>query len=247
MKTHKDKVHRASWLHFGVMERCSLSYQRNNPSYSGVTCSDNFKSEKYFVSWCIEQKGFDCFDERGGVFHLDKDLLSPQGVKIYSEDTCVFLPVELNGFLQSRYPSESGLPRGVSFIKLENKFLATINQSSVTTRLGYFDTKEEAYSAYKTAKEKVIRELADKWESKISVHAYQALVSFDISRLIKPQITKQIEQPVIPDGDDESLLACYGNRAEIDEEYLHDLQYKPTRSPAILKQQDPCDLIDDPF
>ena len=60
--------------------------------------------------------------------------------------------------------------------------------------------------------------MADKWESKISVHAYRALVSFDISRLIKPRITKQIEQPNVPDGDDESLLACYGNRAEVDEE-----------------------------
>ena len=59
--------------------------------------------------------------------------------------------------------------------------------------------------------------------------------------------SKQLEQPNIPDGDDESLLACYGNRAEVDEEYLHELQYKPIRSPPILKQQDPCDLIDDPF
>jgi hypothetical protein len=80
---------------------------------------------------------------------------------------------------------------------------------------------------------------------KVDLDVLSVMTRVDIT-YVDEQST-QIEQPVIPDGDDESLLACYGNRAEIDEEYLHDLQYKPTRSPAILKQQDPCDLIDDPF
>lgn len=82
-------------------------------------------------------------------------------------------------------------------------------------------------------------------EYKINVTALGKLVDIEVKYFGEP--SKQIEQPNIPDGDDESLLACYGNRAEVDEEYLHELQYKPIRSPAILKQQDPCDLIDDPF
>ena len=54
--------------------------------------------------------------------------------------------------------------------------------------------------------------------AEILIKAYQALVSFDISRLIKPRIAKQLEHHSVPDGDDESLLACYGNCAEVDEE-----------------------------
>lgn len=80
---------------------------------------------------------------------------------------------------------------------------------------------------------------------KVDLDVLSAMTRIDITYI--GEQAKQLEHHNIPDGDDESLLACYGNRAEVDEEYLHELQYKPIRSPAILKQQDPCDLIDDPF
>lgn len=79
---------------------------------------------------------------------------------------------------------------------------------------------------------------------KVDLDVLSAMTRVDITYV--DEQSKQIEQPNIPDGNDESLLACYGNRAEIDEEYTYDIPYKTTRSVAT-KQQDPCDLIDDPF
>ena len=80
---------------------------------------------------------------------------------------------------------------------------------------------------------------------KVDLDVLSAMTRVDITYV--DEQSKQIEQPNVPDGDDESLLACYGNRAEVDEEYAYDIPYKPIRSVALAKKQDPCDLIDDPF
>lgn len=48
--------------------------------------------------------------------------------------------------------------------------------------------------------------------------------------------------------DDPNSVLCREERhPDYDEDDAYNIPYKPTRSPAILKQQDPCDLIDDPF
>ena len=80
---------------------------------------------------------------------------------------------------------------------------------------------------------------------KVDLDVLSVMTRVDITYVGEQQ--KQTEHPNVPDGDDESLLACYGNRAEVDEEYAYDIPYKPIRSVALAKQQDPCDLIDDPF
>ena len=185
MLTDEQKIHRAKWLHSSMLQRCGNYYQKINKAYEGVTVSTNFKSVRYFTEWCLSQTGFDTKDQSLWFFHLDKDLLSPPNTKIYSEDTCVFLPAEINCVLQTRPPSQRKLPRGVAYVKYQDKYSATVSSGLRTLNLGYFDTPQEASLVYNEAKLLVIQDLANKWESKISDKAYQALMSFDISRLIR--------------------------------------------------------------
>lgn len=80
----------AARLHNNMSNRCSSNSEQNNhPGYVGCSLSDNFKNFQFFAEWCNNQIGY----KEG--WHLDKDLLIP-GNKIYSEDTCLFLPMEIN-------------------------------------------------------------------------------------------------------------------------------------------------------
>ena len=46
--------------------------------------------------------------------------------------------------------------------------------------LGYYNTPEEAFLVYKEAKEKRIKEVANKWKGKISDNVYEALINWHV-------------------------------------------------------------------
>ena len=74
-----------------MLERChSESFKEKHKSYKGCTTSNNFRHYTYFYEWCEKQVGFGQDN-----FELDKDLLIV-GNKLYSENTCVFIPCEIN-------------------------------------------------------------------------------------------------------------------------------------------------------
>ena len=159
----------------GMLQRCTEKIWLIRPTYIGTTCSDNFKNYSYFYKWCNEQIGFNSKDENGRVWHLDKDILN-KGNKLYSEDTCVFVPSEINCILTKRENGRGDNYLGVSFIKGTNKFKATCNDTGVSQHLGFFDTEEEAFQAYKLYKEIVIKQTAEKYRDRLDPRAYQAQI-----------------------------------------------------------------------
>ena len=154
-------------------EKCRQKFQ----SYNDCTVSENFKKYSYFYEWCEQQKGFNTFDENGNIFELDKDLLV-KGNKIYSETTCVFLPLEINIALAIKDSKHKKFHVGVR--KNRNKYEAVCCINSKSTYLGLFNTEIEAFKAYKEAKENYLKELANKWKDKIDVRAYTALMNYQV-------------------------------------------------------------------
>ena len=145
------------------------------PTYEECTLSENFKSYEYFYEWCHKQIGF---GNEG--FELDKDLLI-KGNKVYSENTCVFLPSEINMVLVKHTPSRGKHPIGVSWYSKSKTFIAQVNKNKgKPENLGYFKTEIEAYNAYTTAKESFIKEQANKWKGKIDERAYNALMKYTV-------------------------------------------------------------------
>ena len=162
------------WKH--MLERCySDTYKKQQPTYEGCEASENFKSYEHFYEWCQNQIGFGNRD-----WQLDKDLLI-KGNKIYGENTCVFIPREINQILVKCTASRGKYLIGVSWNKRGKVFVARVNKSKGGSEyLGSFKTELEAFNAYKKAKESFIKEQANNWKDQIDERAYNALMNYTV-------------------------------------------------------------------
>ena len=160
-----------------MLKRCySDTYQKKRPTYEGCKCSDNFLHYEYFYEWCHKQVGF---NNEG--WHLDKDLLI-KGNKVYSEDSCVFIPAEINSLLIKSTASRGEHLIGVHWSNTNKAFRARVcKNKGKREHLGFFDTELEAFNAYKKAKEAFVKEQANKWKGKVDERAYNALMNYEVS------------------------------------------------------------------
>ena len=76
-----------------MYNRCySKAFQESHPWYKGCTVCDEWLDPEHglgrFAKWCNENY---YIVEGEGTTQLDKDILIP-GNKIYSPDTCIFVP-----------------------------------------------------------------------------------------------------------------------------------------------------------
>ena len=152
------------------------AFKKKHPTYIDCEVSDKFKSYEYFYEWCNKQIGF---GNEG--WHLDKDLLV-KGNKVYSENTCVFIPQEVNSLLVKSTASRGEHLIGVYWNKRNKAFVAQVCKNKGKQEcLGYFKTETEAFNSYKKAKEAFIKEQAEKWKSQIDTRAYNALMNYEVS------------------------------------------------------------------
>ena len=135
-----------------VLKRCyDEKNQERCPTYKGVTVCQEWHSFQNFAKWYNDN-----LPKIYGVkFHLDKDLLQ-QAVKnkIYSPDTCVFLPQEINKFLNNKQSSNTSGYIGVHRYKTHKKWIAQIMVfgEDKGRHLGRFLTLEQASQAYQKAR-----------------------------------------------------------------------------------------------
>lgn len=145
-----------------------------NPAYRECEVSENFKSYSYFYEWCQDKKGV-----HEESWQLDKDLLI-KGNKIYSEDTCVFLPNEINSLLIKRKERRGEYPIGVAYRKGWGKFVAQMGINGRNHNMGSFNTIDEAFARYKECKEERIKSIARKYADRIDKNAFDALMSYEV-------------------------------------------------------------------
>lgn len=164
-----------------MLRRCEGKYKEKRPTYAGATCSDNFKSYTFFYEWCQTQIGFGNVDNNGRFWHLDKDILV-QGNKLYSEDTCVFVPQRINSLIVKSKINISPFYLGVTKQKETGKFLARCKIGGGKRKfLGSFPTPEQAFLAYKTFKEAYIKQVAEEYKNLLDPRAYEALMNYEVN------------------------------------------------------------------
>jgi len=164
-----------------MLVRCTDKTWNRCPTYIGTTCSDNFKSYSFFYEWYHKQHNHDRIDEDGRKWCLDKDLLSVGG-KVYSEDTCVFIPQRINKLLTKSNSARGEYPIGVSLKKSSNKYVANCRGlGGKYLHLGLFTDVTEAFLAYKTFKESFIKGVANKYKEILDNRAYNALMKYEVN------------------------------------------------------------------
>lgn len=156
-----------------MLDRC---YRDNNPL--------TYKTAKICEEWHNFQNFGDWFDinfkpEYINSWALDKDILV-KGNKVYSPETCCFVPQEINNLFIKNNAKRGEYPIGVFFDKSRKKYITHIGINNKNLYVGAFDTVEEAFQAYKTAKEAYIKEVADKWKDLITEQVYQALINYKV-------------------------------------------------------------------
>lgn len=149
---------------YDMRTRCLVggSIQSRQSRYIGCTISDNFCDFQKFTDWHIKQSGFGLFG-----YELDKDLLII-GNKLYSEETCVLLPKELNMFLISEKIDQGLWPAGVYLDKRRNNFVARLSILGKQVYLGAYATPEQASAAYVDAKNNEAR----RWVARLKTNEF---------------------------------------------------------------------------
>ena len=173
-----QKPHQEYVFWNSMLQRCyDLSYQLKRPTYIGCTSSNNFKYYPYFKDWCNKQVGF---GNKGWC--LDKDILV-KGNKLYSEDTCCFVPREINSLFALSGNARGLNPIGVQFNLEEGNYSARVSRDGKHCHIGTYETKEDAFLMYKEAKELHIKSVAKRWFGKIDQNVFNALMTYEVGIL----------------------------------------------------------------
>jgi len=170
-RSYGDK--RAKHILKGIKYRCySNKGLIKDKTYIQVELCEEWKNAQSFISWYNDN-----FKTYMSDWHLDKDILV-KGNKIYSPETCCFVPQELNSLFVKNNKIRGKYPIGVHYLKNQNRYKTSMKIDGKTKYLGTFDTSEEAFQAYKTAKEAYIKEKANYWRPLIGEKVYQAMHSW---------------------------------------------------------------------
>ena len=163
-----------AWVH--MLERCyDPKYQKKYISYKGCRVFEKWHNFQNFAEWYYKNI-YQVNDEK---MCLDKDILY-KGNKEYNENTCIFVPNAINVLFTKSNKARGEYPIGVSYRKDMDKYRAYYNKNKKKIHLGTFNTPEEAFQAYKRAKENHIKEMADYYKEYIPKEVYEAMYNYEV-------------------------------------------------------------------
>lgn len=159
-----------------MLQRCyDKNFHIKNPTYKDCTVCKEWHNFQNFSKWYDEN----FYKIIGEKMCLDKDILV-KGNKIYSPETCIFVPQIINSFFLINKNKRNNLPVGVRLHKCKNIPDNYIAESYNKKYIGIYETPELAFQAYKESKEYFIRNYAINNKNLIPEKLYNALYNYEI-------------------------------------------------------------------
>lgn len=145
------------------------------PRYKDCAVCDEWHSLFEFNEWYINNY----YEIEGQRMELDKDILV-KGNKIYSPDTCIFVPQRINCLIVSANSIRGQFPIGVYYDKQKKRYIANMNYKGRNFKLQQCKSPIEAFYVYKFYKESYIKSVAEEYKKEIPDKLYQALINWQV-------------------------------------------------------------------
>ena len=165
-----------------MLERCySEKIHEKYPTYIGCEVLEEWLNFQNFAKWYENNY----YEIEGEKMCLDKDILVKHN-KIYSPETCIFVPETINVLFTKRDSKRGESVIGTCYHKRDKIYEANchlINPKTGKSKnkyLGRYDTELEAFEVYKYYKEKNIKMVADYYKGKFPDELYQALYNYEV-------------------------------------------------------------------
>ena len=156
---------------FSMLNRCyNPKYQEKEPTYKDCKVEDYFLNFQHMGKWLDNNY----YEIPGEKMCLDKDVLY-KGNKIYSRETCIFVPQRINLLFTKRDNDRGDSPIGTNPTPSGNYKAECRNGYGKKICLGTYSTKEEAFYVYKEYKESLIKRTIDEYKGIIPEPHYSKL------------------------------------------------------------------------
>ena len=178
--TEHGKLTRVYSTWYSMIERCyDEKYHEIRPTYINCEVDKDWLNFQKYGKWFSDNY----YEIDNETMCLDKDILVKHN-KIYSPETCIFVPQTINLLFTKRQNA-----RGKSVIGTtlkDGRYLtrcSLINPETSESKqeyLGRYDTQEEAFKVYKYYKERNIKEVADYYFGIIPDKLYDGLYNYEV-------------------------------------------------------------------
>lgn len=161
---------------FSLMQRgFDEEFKKKHPTYKDVIVNPEIYNFQNFAEWWHSN----FYEVDGERMEIDKDILY-KGNKEYRFDRMIFVPHKINSLFVKCDASRGNYPIGVSYKKDKDKYEVHCSTLEGRKFLGYYNTPEEAFNAYKEFKEAYIKEIANKYRYMIPKELYDGMYRWEV-------------------------------------------------------------------
>lgn len=159
-----------------MLQRCyDEKVHKVEPRYKDCAVCEEWHSLFRFNEWYL-QNYYSINDER---MELDKDILLKNN-KIYSPDTCVFVPQRINTLFVTANKIRGEFPVGVYYDRQKKRYIANMAYNGKSIKVARCITPIEAFYEYKFYKECYIKEVAEEYKERIPDRLYRAMLKWEV-------------------------------------------------------------------
>ena len=159
-----------------MLQRCyDEKAHKRQQSYIDCIVCEEWHNLSNFNRWYLENY----YKIDGQRMELDKDILV-KGNRIYSPDTCVFVPQRINQLILGSDSIRGKFPIGVYYDRVKKRYIAHMHCAGREIKLQQCKSPIEAFFVYKFYKESYIKAVAEDYKNKIPEKLYNALIAWEV-------------------------------------------------------------------